>query len=68
MGKAILAGQATIDQCVGYNASFILKVNEVNIALNNFTKRAMENVIIGFIKTLKGGEKAKKVQLEFEME
>jgi molybdopterin-guanine dinucleotide biosynthesis protein B len=68
MGKAILTGQAKADQCIGYNSSFILKVNGLDIELNKFTKRALENVILGFIKTLKGGEGAKKIQLEFELE
>lgn len=66
MGKAILAGQATIDHCIGFNSSFLLKVNDIDITLNQFTKRALENIILGFIKTLKGGEEAKKVRLEFE--
>lgn len=67
MGKAILSGQAKANQCIGYDASFILKVNGLDIALNKFTKQALENVILGFVKTLKGGEEAKKIQLEFEV-
>lgn len=66
MGRGLLAGEAVITQCVGYGSSFSLRVNDVNVPLGNFTREAMENVILGFIKTLKGGEEARKIQLEFE--
>lgn len=68
MGKSMLAGEAKIEQCVGFGGRFSLTVNDVNVPLNNFTMKAMQNVILGFIKTLKGGEEAKKVALEFETE
>jgi len=68
MGEALLAGEAEITQCIGYGSQFNLKVNDVDVPLNNFTRAAMQNVILGFIKTLKGGEEAKKVELEFEEE
>lgn len=68
MGAGLLAGEASITQCVGYGSSFSLKVNDVNVPLGNFTREAMQNVILGFIKTLKGGEEARKIQLEFEPE
>ena len=66
MGKALLAGDAEITQCAEYGSSFKLVVNDHDVPLNNFTRAAMENVILGFIKTLKGGEDAKKIKLEFE--
>ena len=66
MGKALLAGEAEINQCVGYGPSFTLKVNDQEVAMNNFTRATMENVIIGFLKTLKGGDEARKIKLEFE--
>ena len=66
MGKALLAGEAELTQCIGYGPSFTLKVNDQDVPMNNFTRQAMENVILGFIKTLKGGEEARKVELEFE--
>ena len=68
MGKAIIASEAKIEQCVGFWGRFRLTVNGVDLPLNNFTMKAMQNVILGFIKTLKGGEEAKKVALEFETE
>jgi hypothetical protein len=66
MGVALLSGEAELTQCVGYGPSFTLKVNDQTVPMNNFTRAAMENVILGFIKTLKGGEEARKVELEFE--
>lgn len=66
MGVALLDGEAEITQCVGYGSSFNLKVNDQTVSMNNFTRTAMENVILGFIKTLKGGEEARKIELEFE--
>jgi molybdopterin-guanine dinucleotide biosynthesis protein B len=66
MGVGLLAGEAVITQCVGYGSSFNLRVNDVDVPLGNFTREAMQNVILGFIKTLKGGEEARKISLEFE--
>ena len=66
MGEALLAGEAEINQCVGYGSSFSLRVNDQEVAMNNFTRATMENVILGFLKTLKGGEEARKIELEFE--
>ena len=66
MGEALLAGEAQINQCVGYGSSFTLKVNDQEVPMNNFTRATMENVILGFLKTLKGGDEARKIKLEFE--
>jgi molybdopterin-guanine dinucleotide biosynthesis protein B len=68
MGKALLSGEAELSQCVGYKTDFILEVNGTGIPLGGFTRKALENVVLGFIKSLKGGEDARKVQLEFESE
>ena len=68
MGAALLSGEAVITQCVGYGRDFILKVNDTDIPLGGFTRTALQNVVLGFIKSLKGGEDPKKVQLEFESE
>jgi molybdopterin-guanine dinucleotide biosynthesis protein B len=65
MGKAILRGEKVAEECVVYKMDFSLKVNGEEIPVNNFVRRAMENVILGFIKTLRGIEPAKKVELEF---
>jgi len=67
MGAALLAGEAELSQCVGYRTDGALKVNGVDVAMGNFVRDIMKNVVLGFIKSLKGGEKARKVELSFEV-
>jgi len=67
MGAGLLVGEAKLGQCVGYSTEGVLKVNGVDVAMGNFVRAAMVNVVQGFIKTLKGGEKARKVELTFEV-
>ncbi len=68
MGKALLAGEAKLEQCVGFRHDGVLKVNGVDVPMNNFIRKAMKNVVLGFVKTLKGAEEARKVKLSFEVE
>ena len=67
MGAALLGGESKLDQCVGYRTDGTLKVNGVDVPMNNFIRKAMQNVVLGFVKTLKGAEEAKKVELTFEV-
>ena len=67
MGVALLEGEAELSQCVVYRSDGILKVNGVDVAMGNFVRDIMQNVVLGFIKSLKGGEKARKVELSFEV-
>jgi len=67
MGAALLAGEAEQSQCVGYRSDGALKVNGVEVAMGNFVRGIMKNVVLGFIKSLKGGEKARKVEISFEV-
>ena len=67
MGVALLAGEAKLEQCVGYRPDGTLKVNGVDVPMNNFIRKAMQNVVLGFVKTLKGANEAKKVELTFEV-
>ena len=67
MGAALLAGEAELSQCVGYRSDGALKVNGVDVAMGNFVRGIMKNVVLGFIKSLKGGEVARKVELSFEV-
>ncbi len=39
----------------------------VDVPMNNFIRKAMQNVILGFVKTLKGADEARKVELTFEV-
>jgi len=66
MGIALMADEAEITQCVGYREGFTLKINDYDVPMNNFTRKALQNIILGFLKTLKGGEEPKTVRLEFE--
>ncbi|MFW6109316.1 MAG: molybdopterin-guanine dinucleotide biosynthesis protein B [archaeon] len=66
MGRALMTGEAEITQCVGYREDFTLKINDYDVPMNNFTRKALQNIILGFLKTLKGGEEPKTVRLEFE--
>jgi len=66
MGAALLRGEADIKQCVGFSAGVMLRVNNQVVPLNQFTQTLMKNVILGFLKTLKGVEYAGKVEIGFE--
>jgi molybdopterin-guanine dinucleotide biosynthesis protein B len=68
MGAALLVGEAELSQCVGYRSDAMLKVNGVDVAMGNFVRGIMKNVVLGFIKSLKGGEKARKVEISFEVD
>jgi nucleotide-binding universal stress UspA family protein len=56
LGKAILGGDAEATQCIRNYEAFTLKVNGESLPLNNFVRRALINMLTGFIKALKGGE------------
>jgi molybdopterin-guanine dinucleotide biosynthesis protein B len=67
MGRAILAGEGDAAKCVKYGSGVVLRVDGSVIALNKFTGSALANVVLGFIKTLKGSESPHRVELEFEV-
>ncbi len=68
LGKAILGGDAEATRCVRNYEAFTLKVNGESLPLNNFVRRALTNMLTGFIKALKGGEDAERVELAFEVD
>jgi molybdopterin-guanine dinucleotide biosynthesis protein B len=67
MGIAILQGQCGAEKCVKYGGEVTLKVDGSTIPLNKFTGSALANVILGFLKTLKGSETPHHVELDFEV-
>jgi molybdopterin-guanine dinucleotide biosynthesis protein B len=67
MGKAILSGQVDAGKCVKYGSPVTLKVDESTVPMNKFVQSALVNVVLGFIKTLKGSEAPHRVELEFEV-
>jgi len=66
-GAAILSGEGDAGKCVRYGGAVLLRVDSSVIALNKFTGSALANVVLGFTKTLKGGENPHRVELEFEV-
>jgi molybdopterin-guanine dinucleotide biosynthesis protein B len=67
MGKAILQGQCDAKKCVKYSGEVMLRVNGSTIPLNKFTGSALANIILGFLKTLKGSETPHRIELGFEV-
>ena len=66
MGIAILNGEAKITQCINFQDHFSLKVNDKQVPIGGFVRNALTGVVLGFIKTLKGGQEAEKIELKFE--
>jgi molybdopterin-guanine dinucleotide biosynthesis protein B len=66
MGKALLKRESEISQCIGFKDGFSLKVNGIEVPLKGFVRDALEGVVIGFVKTLKGVEDARNIELKFE--
>ncbi len=67
LGRAILAGEAAAGKCVRYGGEVVLRVDGSVVALNKFTGSALANVVLGFLKTLKGAEEPRRVELVFEV-
>ena len=67
MGKAILQGRCEAGKCVKYSGEVVLRVDGSTIPLNKFTGSALANVVLGFLKTLKGSEAPHRVELDFEV-
>ena len=67
LGKKILAGEGSAESCVKYSHEVLLRVDGSVIPLNKFTGSTLANVVLGFMKTLKGSEVPYRVELEFEV-
>jgi molybdopterin-guanine dinucleotide biosynthesis protein B len=67
LGRAILAGEASFESCVGYDSSFSLRVNGEAVALGPFVQDVTRNVVLGLVRSFKGVEAASRVELEFEV-
>jgi molybdopterin-guanine dinucleotide biosynthesis protein B len=68
LGKAILSGEATALKCTRNTANFQLSINGNAIPLNNFVRQSFSSMLLGFVRTLKGGENANKVEIKFEVD
>jgi molybdopterin-guanine dinucleotide biosynthesis protein B len=67
LAEAILAGEAVAKNCVGYSHDFSLSVDGAMIPLGPFVQSAFRNVVIGFVRSLKGVDEPKRVELNFEV-
>jgi molybdopterin-guanine dinucleotide biosynthesis protein B len=66
LGRAILAGGASFEDCVGYASGFKLKVNGEVVSLGPFVQDITKNVVLGLVRSFKGVEAPSEVELEFE--
>lgn len=66
LAKAILAGEADAERCIVYGSGGLsLKVNDEVLPMGAFVQNALRNVVLGFVRSLKGVEDPKKVELNF---
>lgn len=66
MGIGLLKGEIEVTQCINFQERFSLKVNGKRVPIGGFVMNALTGVVLGFIKTLKGGEEAESIELKFE--
>ena len=67
MARAILAGEADTSGCVAMGPGFSLRVNGQDVALGPFVQTAFSNVVLGFVRSLKGVGEPSRVELTFEV-
>jgi len=68
LARAILAGEAEAGRCVGYATDAVrLKVDGLGVAMNPFVQGVMRNVVLGVIRTLRGVEEPRRVEVAFDV-
>lgn len=68
LARAILAGEAKAERCVGHAANAVrLRVNDFGVALNPFAQSVMRGVVLGVVRTLRGVEDPRRVEVSFEV-
>lgn len=67
MGEALLRNEISILDCVVLRGDLVLKVNGEEVALGQFVKGLVSNVLTGVVKSLKGGEEAKEIEIYYEV-
>jgi len=67
MARAILAGEADAIGCVAMGSGFSLRVDGDEVALGPFVQTAFSNVVLGFVRSLKGVGGPSRVELSFEV-
>ena len=68
LGKAILRGEADAKQCVRNSVEFTLRVNDEPVPLGGFVQRAFKGMLVGFLRSLKGGDNPRRVEIAFEVD
>jgi molybdopterin-guanine dinucleotide biosynthesis protein B len=68
LGEAILGGEAEARQCVRNRVEFTLRVNDEPVPLGGFVQRAFKGMLVGFLRSLKGGGNPRRVEIAFEVE
>jgi molybdopterin-guanine dinucleotide biosynthesis protein B len=68
LGEAILSGEADAKQCVRNSVEFTLRVNDEPVPLGGFVQRAFKGMLLGFLRSLKGGDHPQRVEIAFEVE
>jgi len=68
LGQAILGGEAQARQCVRNSVEFTLRVNDEPVPLGGFVQRAFKGMLLGFIRSLKGGDSPRRVEIAFEVD
>lgn len=68
LGEAILSGEADAKQCVRNSVEFTLRVNDEPVPLGGFVQRAFKGMLLGFLRSLKGGDNPQRVEIAFEVE
>ena len=66
LSRAILAGEASFEKCVGYTPGFTLRVDGEVVPLGPFVQDVTMNVVLGLVRSFKGVGVPSKVELEFE--
>ncbi|RLI10294.1 molybdopterin-guanine dinucleotide biosynthesis protein B [Candidatus Bathyarchaeota archaeon] len=68
LARAILAGEAKMEKCVNRSAGAVrLRVDGRALALKPFVQKAVRNVVLGMVRTLKGGEDPRRVEVAFDV-
>ncbi|MEM2127926.1 MAG: molybdopterin-guanine dinucleotide biosynthesis protein B [Candidatus Bathyarchaeia archaeon] len=68
LAKAILAGKATAERCTAlFGGGVRLKVDGKTIPLNPFVRSFMGNVVLGMVRTLKGVERPKGIEISLDV-
>jgi molybdopterin-guanine dinucleotide biosynthesis protein B len=67
LARAILAGEAGAGKCVSYAPGFSLRVDDVVVPLGPFVQDVTMNTVLGLVRSFKGVDDPRKVELVFEL-